>query len=343
MSENLETNKHQKHKATHIQTDRYQLIDKLISAGNFPSFEFILNSIRKEIAGPKFSDSSLRRDIKYMQYGLNAPIEYDRTKNGYYYSSAYALPFNSLSIEELEKLALVKKLFNQFDTDGSIYNETANLISKLFPSTNALDFMKRIEFSKRSIPLFDKQVYNDIIKALRNNYLVDFYYNSKWEPNKKHRKVMPCQLVFDDGQLFLYAADSKNYKDIRLFNVCKIRNLTVLRNSKFELPPNYRFHEDFECGRWGAFQYDETYSYKIEFYGEARITIKERLWADDQQLIQDEKNDKTIMTFTSSQWIPIEHWLLSFGENAKPIEPDWFVADWQASIKKMYENSLQKE
>ena len=101
-----------------------------------------------------------------------------------------------------------------------------------------------------------------------------------------------------------------------------MHNVVIIKTQRFALPKNFRFHEDFEQGRFGAFQYDEAYEFKIAFYGNARKRVREYVWADDQVLAEDNERDTTTLTFTSSQWIPIHHWLLSFGEGTQPIAPD---------------------
>ena len=139
--------------------------------------------------------------------------------------------------------------------------------------------------------------------------------------------------------MFLYAADEKNHDHIRLYDVHKIYELQVM-NRTFTLPKNWQFVEAFEQGRFGPFQYDESYDFKIAFYGRvARKRIHRYIWADDQQLEEFPKEEKTILSFSSSQWIPIQEWLLSFGSDAIPLEPDWFVQDWKESVRKMAENA----
>lgn len=334
-------NNEKKYKSTHIQTDRYILIDNILSSGDIYPFSYILNTLRETLRDNKYSPSTLRRDIEYMQNRLGAPIKYDKTKNGWHYTQVYNLPLKSISSTELEKLAILKKLLTQFNYEDSIYKGVEELITKLYPSTNNMEFMDRIEIPKKPKPIFDKSILDIILEALHENYLLDFTYKSRWDPDKTHRKVMPFQLVIDDGLLFLYAGDIKNSKDIRLYKISKIQNLSIIKKT-FTLPENYRFKEDFEKGRWGAFQYDETYEYKIEFYNDARNFLKEKLWADDQVLIDDNVNNITTMTFSSSQWIPIRHWLLSFGGNAKPIEPDWFVKEWENEVIKMHKKITKK-
>ena len=175
-----------------------------------------------------------------------------------------------------------------------------------------------------------------VLEAIKNNYLLDFNYFSKWEPEERHRKVMPFQLVFDDGSLYLYGA-SKNPRvpGPRLYKLSKMHDVQVITSKTFELPANFRFHENFEKGRFGAFQYDEAYDFKLEFSGDARSIVRECIWADNQIIEENQKAATTTISFTSSQWIPIFRWLLSFGENARPLEPDWLVEQWKESVRKM--------
>ena len=177
-----------------------------------------------------------------------------------------------------------------------------------------------------------------VLEAIKNNYLLDFNYFSKWEPEERHRKVMPFQLVFDDGSMYLYGA-SKNPRvpGPRLYKLSKIHTLELVKSRTFELPANFRFREAFEEGRFGAFQYDEAYDFKIEFSGEARSIVRECIWADNQTIEENQKAETTTISFTSSQWIPIFRWLLSFGDNACPLEPDWFVEQWKETVRKMSE------
>ena len=116
-----------------------------------------------------------------------------------------------------------------------------------------------------------------------------------------------------------------------------MHNVEILYSNTFKLPKNFRFREVFETGRFGAFQYDEEYKFTIKFYGEAISVIRENIWADNQKIEIDQKESAVKLVFTTSQWIPVLRWVLSFGENACPLEPDWFVEEWKKSILKMFD------
>jgi predicted DNA-binding transcriptional regulator YafY len=88
-----------------------------------------------------------------------------------------------------------------------------------------------------------------ILEALKNNLELSFVYRSKWEPLKNHRIVKPCQLIVDNGHIFLYAASSKNGILTRLYNLNRIQEVQILTTRTFDLPPDFKFEEDVENTR----------------------------------------------------------------------------------------------
>ena len=340
------------HKTTHTQLERFRLIDSILADGKVVPFENILDSLRLELRDDLLSDSSLRRDFRYMKNELGAPLAYDKKLHGWHYTKPFKLPAEAFSDDEILYLKLIRGLVNQNSNDDFLYKAFDKLFNKITPEKEPVEpknavvesvettLQDRFFIAPRPKQLVDEGVVEKILEAIKNNYLLDFNYYSKWEPEERHRKIMPFQLVFDSGSLFLYGAGSKTPKNPRLFKLSKLHDVKVLISHTFELPSNFRFHEDFEKGRFGAFQYDEAYDFKIEFSGEARNSVHECIWADNQVIEEQSDSGKTIISFSSSQWIPIFRWLLSYGENARPLEPDWFVEDWKNTIKKTYENNL---
>ena len=331
------------HKTTHNQTERYRYIDKILSEGKSTSFEKLREKIRDEFEDKKFSDSSLRRDLRYMKESLDAPIVFDRKKGGYLYEKPFNFPIQGISQDDIFILALIKKFLKKYDDANPLYNRSATFIAKHFPSVEKTEskIEDRFVISKGPKPIIDNEVFEKILEALKNNLELSFVYRSKWEPLKNHRIVKPCQLIVDNGHIFLYAASSKNGILTRLYNLNRIQEVQILTTRTFELPPDYKFEEDFEKGRWGAFQYDESYEFKIAVYGDSRNTLYESVWADDQVLESFPNEEKIVISFTSSQWIPIQKWLLSFGADAEPLEPDWLVDWWKTETEKMYKKSIK--
>ena len=324
------------HKTTHTQLERFRLIDSLFADGEVIPFEMILDFLRRELRDSLLSESSVRRDFRYMKNELKAPLAYDKKLHGWHYTKPFKLPAEGFSDDEILYLKLIRKLIGQNSNDDFLYKSFDKLLEKITPEiTKSLS--NRFYIAPRPKPLIDDDVVEKVVEAIKNNYILDFNYFSKWEPEERHRKIMPFQLVFDAGSLFLYGAGIKTPDNPRLFKLSKMHNVEILYSNTFGLPKNFRFREDFETGRFGAFQYDEEYEFAIEFYGEARSTIRENIWADNQTIEIDKKEGAVKLVFTTSQWIPVLMWVLSFGANARPLEPDWFVEEWKTNIIKMFD------
>lgn len=324
------------HKTTHTQLERFMLIDSMLTGGSLIPFNVILEALRLELRDDSLSDSTLRRDFRYMREELGAPLEYEQKSKSWHYTKAYKLPSEGFTEEELFHLQIIKKLLEQHSSKDYLYKSFSELLQKIFP--RALVTSERFFIPARPSPVIDEGVTEKVLRAISHNYMLDFNYYSKWEPDERHRKILPYQLIIDEGSLYLYGA-RKNQKDNpRLFNITKMHNVEVIESQTFTLPENFRFHEEAEQGRFGAFQYDEYYDFKIEFSGDARSNIREFIWSDNQVIEENQEKKTTILSFTSSQWIPVQKWLLTFGSEAKPLEPDWFVEEWKNTIKKMSEN-----
>ena len=346
------------HKTTHTQLERFRLIDSMLADGEVLAFEKILDSLRLELRDDLLSDSSLRRDFRYMKNELGAPLAYDKKLHGWHYTKPFKLPAEAFSDDEILYLKLIRGLVNQNSNDDFLYKAFDKLLNKISPSSHtessrhaeqshhaeqschaelvSASLTDCFYIAPRPKQLIDEGVVEKVLEAVKNNYLLDFNYFSKWEPEERHRKIMPFQLVFDGGSMFLYGAASRDKSpNPRLFNLSKMHDVQVITSRTFELPSNFRFREAFEKGRFGAFQYDEAYDYKIEVTGEARNIVREYIWADNQIIEENQKEGITTISFTSSQWIPVFRWLLSFGENACPLEPDWLVEQWKQTVEKM--------
>lgn len=240
------------HKTTHTQLQRYQIIDRLLASDICPSFEYILNYLRAELNDENLSDSTVHRDLKYMQEFLEAPIVYDRSKNGYLYSEPYYLPVNNFSKYELQLLIFIKMIFAQYSKTNTVFGRCLELLEKLFPGLKENTVEERVHIAENPAPVMERNLCEQIFLALSRNCCIDFVYRSKWEPGKNHRIVKPCQVIFDKGQFYLYAADLNDDSKIRLYSFNRIYELSILKNRHFELPENYKFRESFETGRFGA-------------------------------------------------------------------------------------------
>ncbi len=75
---------------------------------------------------------------------------------------------------------------------------------------------------------------------------------------------------------------------------------------------------------------------KVEFVGFAAGFVAERIWSPDQQ-IKKLPDGKIHLSFSASSEPELVAWLLSFGDEARLLEPYWLVEKVKGQITRMKE------
>lgn len=69
---------------------------------------------------------------------------------------------------------------------------------------------------------------------------------------------------------------------------------------------------------------EEVFKIEMEFTGYATEYVAERIWSPDQELIK--KKDGTAKPkFSASSEPELISWVLSFGDEAKVVKPNWLI------------------
>jgi len=100
---------------------------------------------------------------------------------------------------------------------------------------------------------------------------------------------------------------------------------------KFE-PGKFDFEKSFNQ-HFGVIK-DDVFEVEVAFTGWSAAYVSERTWSPDQEIIKKGKN-KIILKFKASSEPELTSWLLSFGEEATLIKPDWLVKEMKLKINEM--------
>jgi predicted DNA-binding transcriptional regulator YafY len=105
-------------------------IDKALRACAWPNTRTLANEIGVD-------RRTIRRDIDFLRYQLNAPIEFDCVRNGYHYTEpTFCLPFPQLTQGEMLSLYLSERMMRQFK--GTPFErdlrEAIKTLSELLPA-----------------------------------------------------------------------------------------------------------------------------------------------------------------------------------------------------------------
>ena len=306
-------------------------IDREIASGKFPNTHYLAEKYEG------VSVSTISRDIAFMKDCLNAPIEYDALHRGYYYSEPnYRIPGSFAGAEDLLALGMAKNILSLY-RDTPLYDAASNLINSItapLAQEGKADWIEnRIVVPQVPSAAVPPDIWNTIIEGLRENRSLSFEYRGTYDEAYKLRRVRPYQLLFDNGVWFLYG-HAEERKGIRIFSLTRIKNIALTQNH-FTLPADYDYRLASGDSHFGVFAGQKKYRFRIAFYEEAAIRVRERQWAGDQKI--EENEEGVVITFSSTQYGKVLEWILSQGCNARPLEPSELIDDWKWHIDEMRE------
>ncbi|MBR5097140.1 MAG: WYL domain-containing protein [Treponema sp.] len=269
-------------------------------------------------------------------------IEYNHFMGGYEYTSKTekGMPlFEPLGNSEMQILSAAKLLLSHFK-NTPLYKTAEEILNQFCASAKREDgddlLLSRIALAPNPYPMKDiaSDKWNVVTDALKKNMVIMFKYRNAEPISGKEilslKKVQPYQLVLDKGVCYLFGYDEQK-KDTRLYDLSKMEDIRST-GQKFTLPKDYEFEKFTGGGHFCAFKRFHPKKYKIAFYEDARPVVRRGKWADDQVIEEDEKNDRTIITFTSSQDMKVADWVFENAAYALPLEPPSLVLRWKYNV-----------
>ena len=308
---------------------RILFIDREIASGKYPSCGGMAEKYETSV-------STIGRDIAFMKYSLNAPIEYCAKRRGFYYSvQNYRIPAGFSSAEDLLALGMAKSIFSLY-RNTPLYEAAHNLLESitapLAADGNGSWYENRIVVPSVPYAPIAPELWNPITTGLRENRVLGFEYKGTWDEEYSSRRVRPYQLLFDTGVWYLYGF-AEERKALRIFSLSRMKN-PALTAERFSLPKDFDYRSDNSGTYFGVFMGHEKNRFCIAFYDESALWVRERQWAEDQEI--DETDDGVVMYFTSTQYSKVLEWVLSRGATARPFAPEKLVSDWRRHITEMH-------
>jgi len=307
---------------------RIYFIDREIASGNYPNTRTLAKTYETGTA-------TISRDIEFMRDMMNAPIEYDYTRKGYYYTEKnFRLPAAFANAEDMLALGMIKTLLSLYK-DTPIYDVTRQLMESitapLADAQNPNWYEDRILVPPVPSVLFPPEIWQTITEGLRQNRLLTFEYRSTWTSGYQTRRVRPYHLLFDNGAWYLYGY-AEERKGMRMFSLSRIRKIN-LENETFTFPKTADYRSRTDGSYFGAYSSEKSRRFRIAFFNDGAMRIKERRWAADQKI--KETPDGVILSFSSAQYGKVLELVLANGRDALPLEPVELVKDWQDNIRDM--------
>jgi proteasome accessory factor B len=313
--------------------ERMLRIHQALQAGSYPN----ATSLAREI---EVSTKTIQRDLEFMRDRLNLPVEFSHAHNGYHYTSEVS-GFPTMQITEGEIFALVvaEKALQQY-RGTSFEKPLLSAIRKMeqaLPDTislNLADIEQTISFRTRAEPILNLEIFDVLAKAVAQRQQLEIFYRKPGQPAEK-RLVDAYHLANINGEWYLFAYDHAR-KDLRTFVPARIQSVkptgkTFERTQKFSLEKRLR-------DSFGVHSGEGKFEVLIRFAPRAADYIREKKWHPSQSL-RDLKDGGAELTMKLSSLGEVERWVLSWGGEAKVLQPRELAASVREAARKMLQAS----
>jgi proteasome accessory factor B len=308
--------------------ERMLRIHQALQSGGFPNAAGLAREI--EVA-----TKTIHRDIEFMRDRLNLPIEFNHTKNGFFYTGEVrAFPTMQITEGELFALVVAEKALQQY-RGTSFEKPLLSAIKKMeqaLPDTislNLADIGQTISFRTRAEPILDLKIFDALAKAVAQRQQLELQYRKPGQARTEPRVVDPYHLANINGEWFLFAHDHTR-KDIRTFAPARLQSAKPTGKT-FERPQKFSLEKRLRDS-FGVYSGEGEYEVVIRFNPRAADYIREKKWHESQQL-RELKGGGVEMKLKLSSLAEIERWILSWGGDARVVRPCELVEAVKKSAK----------
>lgn len=302
---------------------RFQEIFQAIKTGRYPNRTQLARSI-------EVTTKTIQRDLDYMRYQLNLPIEFDYARGGYHFTKTINdLPLFQLTESELVSVFVAQKALEAYkDTpfeqplrtafqklQAAISNPGARV------SISWEDLGSSISFRHFGAYLLDTTIFAELAKAIEIKGVVEFDYKKLDAKAFAKRAVEPWHLACASGQWYLLGYDCLR-RARRIFVLARMQNVSATAQALSNPRPNAK---EIQHLFQNSFQVWQSANARLErivlrFSGRAVQLVRERNWHPSQSLQELADGDLEV-TLRLNSFDEIVPWILSWGRQCEVISP----------------------
>ncbi len=276
----------------------------------------------------ELSRATAHRDISYLRDRLLAPLAFDSSRKGFYYSEEdFSLPF-----EDSPKLLFLMGLLNKMADEAGLgslpeMQKLEKRLSELIaPGYEQL--MDNVLCQWIEVESLAPAIFETIVETVLRDRLLEIEYCSA-EGKISRRTLEPQRLVNYQGRWYLLAYCLLR-QDHRLFHMARIE--TAAGGKKRSETP-HPAPDSFLDEAFGIFTGKVRYQAVIAFTGTAAEMVRRQYWHKQQQI--DEQEDGITLSLPVNDDREIMMKILQYGAMARVIAPNSLRERVAAEIRKM--------
>jgi len=291
------------------------------------------------------SKATATRCIEELRNYLNAPLDYDRKRGGYFYNQQHAekpyeLPGLWFSAEELNGLLIFQQILQNI-SPGLLSQQISRLqqrIDDLFKiqhhsPSNISQKIKRLSIGRR---LKDDAQFKKTATALFNSKQINIHYSGRGDnTTQTDRTISPQQLIYYRDNW--YIAAFCNYRnELRVFAIDNISSAKILEQTAEFI--DHKQLEQFLTSSYGIFSGIAQHTAGLDFSKPRAKWVADESWHPNQQgKWLDNGNYQLSIPFNDSRELIMD--ILKHGAEAEVIAPEFLreaVIKQIAAMQKMY-------
>lgn len=314
-----------------LKYERFFWFHNLVKIKKYPNTRHIVE--RYEI-----SFRTAQRDIEFMRDRLNAPLQYDTAKRGYFYDNdSYELPPLWLNEDNIIALSLAVRLASSIPDTG-IKEELRGLLEKIFvlhgsdKKTNIRDISKKISVKNIEYSRVNEKYFHQITDTLFKEAPVTITYYSPHKNERTERTILPLHLMHYMGNWHIIAFCNKR-KEIRDFALSRIKSINPAVES-INLPKGLPSIKEYIRKNFGIMQGVKTKEVRLHFSPDIAEWMQEQIWHPSQK-ISFKDDGSLILRFPTADYREVKRRVLSYGSTVRVISPKEFIQEVKAEINKM--------
>lgn len=307
---------------------RLIFIDTRVRRGDYPNCATLAREYEANAR-------TIARDIEYMRDMLDAPIEYDQGRRGYYYTQPnYMVPAINVSESDLFALCVAEKALAQYagtplySTLDAVFRKLASLLpddTRVSPSWLGTEY----SFIPDSAATIDPEVWETLAVSLRGRNAVEIEHRKAHGEITK-RVVHPYHIAAFRGEWYLIAWCSRRNEVLR-FAVSRIEKACVC-DGRYEIPAGFDFR-NFLGESFGIMDEGEPFTVRVLFNSSQSPYVQERNWHPRQE-VDLRADGSLVLSFPATSLFEVKRWVLSWGADARAIEPEKLAASIKAELMK---------
>ncbi len=234
------------------------------------------------------SDSTARRALRLLRDRLGAPVEYDRTRNGYYYDTAnqgaFALPGLWFSAEEAHALLVSHQLLDNLQP-GILTPHIAPLRTRLQALLTHRrygnpDIAERIRILPMAGRPTEMKHFRQVASAVLARRQMSILYHGRERDQTTERRISPQRLVYYRSNWYLDAfCHLRNA--LRSFALDRLHPVEILDDPARDIPAE-QLDAHF-TGGYGIFAGKPQQTAHLRFTPEAARWVADEQWHPQQQ------------------------------------------------------------